>query len=113
MIRLSASMEELEALLGTGKSRKGCESWEDGEFSFELTVANTQLKLTIIPSLGDVWVSVSAHGSDIYQFEGQDLTDVRVHRNGRSNFVEIVVGESDSLAILVSPTIEIKHKACG
>jgi hypothetical protein len=105
---------ELLSLFGDHVSRAYGEEWYDSDSVYQYTDKNkVRLTFAIHPVHKDVRMTLSTKEVTIYDWQSQDLIDIRYTEQKERTIIELLISETNKLTVRLNPTILIEHKTRG
>ena len=108
------SIEELELLsfFEVEPSRAYLDTpWPYNELTYQLSLGQHAVSFIISPSYRDLSLSVTHDATQIYNFRGRSIKDVRYHKDADLETLEIVVSDRDTIWLRLRPNFAIKQDA--
>lgn len=102
---------ELMTLFGEPVSREYGDEWFDSDSLYELTDTNgVHITFAIHPIHKDVRITLSSKETTIYDWQSQDLKDIRYLEEKERTIIELLISERDRITVRLTPTILIEHQ---
>ena len=102
---------ELNALFGEHTSRVYGDDWFDSDSVYEFTDTNeVHITFAIHPIHKDVRITLSSNEVTIYDWQSQDLKDIRFVEENEKTIIELLISDRDRIAVRIKPTILIEHE---
>lgn len=85
--------------------------WPYNEYSYRVELGVYIVSFRIAVSYKDVSISITHDGSEIYSLKSVSVDDVRYHKDGDLETLEIVISDHDTIRFRLRPTFHIIHVA--
>ncbi|HWU71051.1 MAG TPA: hypothetical protein VN017_06825 [Pseudoxanthomonas sp.] len=85
--------------------------WPYNDFSYEVEIGEYKVSFGIAPSYPDLSLSIFHNGAIIYSFTALSVKDVRYHKDGDLETLEIVVSDQDSIWFQLRPNLLVTQRA--
>lgn len=112
MNRITAEELDLLSFFEVEPTRADVDSpWPYNHLSYKVELDPYAVEFGITPSSLDLSFSISHNGSEIYSFAAVPVKDIRYHKDGDLETLEIVVNDKDCIWLRLRPTVKITQRA--
>src|SRR5690606_27380947 len=87
--------------------------WPYNSFTYRASVGAYEVSFGIAPAHGDLSLAVRHAGAELYQLTALSVDDVRYHRDGTRETLEIVISPGQRLFLRLRPTPLITQDAAN
>lgn len=102
---------ELISLFGDHVSRVYGDDWFDSDSVYEYTDSNgIRITFAIHPIHKDVRITLNSKRTTIYDWQSQDLIDIRYIEEKEKTIIELLISDRDTITVRLNPTILVEHK---
>jgi hypothetical protein len=84
--------------------------WPYTDALFRVEQGSTVLNFAVSPAYRDVRIVLEQSGVTVYELNATSVLDVKYRRDGTREFVDVVLGEVDTLTLSVKPAIRLDHR---
>jgi len=111
MSAISAEEWELTSVFEVNATyRDGAEQWPYTTALFRVERGGVALSFEVAPAYRDLRITLERAGAVFYELTAAAVRDVRCLREGTREWVEVLLGESDTLRLGVKPSIQLEHR---
>jgi hypothetical protein len=83
--------------------------WPYNDFAYAVERGSFSLSFALAPAYKDVRIIINSGTEKIYELNAVGVEDVKYHKDGVQEALEIVVTQRDSLWLRIWPNINIAH----
>lgn len=85
--------------------------WPYNDFLYAAERGGLSLSFALAPAYKDVRIIITLGTATVYELSAMGVDDVKYHKDGLLETLEIVVTPSDRLVLSIWPSIKIDHRS--
>lgn len=107
---ISAEEWQLLAFFEVEPTRLDAEAWPYNDFTYSTTLGDLQVRFSVAPAYKDFTLAVDRNGVKHIHLSGLSVFDIRYHDDRGSEWLEILVTETERLELRLRPSFSLTGK---